>query len=152
MYVKSWRKWKNWLVLLLCGWDYLLIWKLVQKRELKAYRAIPCLVLWGIWLAHNDSLFNGIQKPTFQVFSQVNGLFNGDCKMDQKGRIPRQVGELMIDKTIPWGFFDGAKQDPQNFCSFGGVLFLSEKHFFKFKAGLDSGKNNFAESSALRWL
>jgi hypothetical protein len=37
-------------------------------KELIAFRDVPCLVLWGILMAHNHNLFSDKQKPTFQVY------------------------------------------------------------------------------------
>jgi hypothetical protein len=88
--------------------------KWFRMEELKAFRVLPRLVLWGIWLSHNDNIFNDKQKPTVQVYSQVYGLFQG-CKMEVKEKIPRQTGVLLIEKPNPWDFFDGAKQRPQGF-------------------------------------
>ena len=60
--------------------------------------------------------------------------------------------EELIDKDIPWGYFDGASQDCQLSCGGGGVLYKSEDHFFHFSAGLGRGSNNFAKLMALRLL
>ena len=50
------------------------------------------------------------------------------------------------------GFFYGsAARDPIS-CGVGGMLFLSDVHFFSFKAGLGVGTNNFVELCALKLL
>ena len=64
----------------------------------------------------------------------------------------RPVREELIDKDIPWGYFDGASQAHQLNCGGGGVLYKSEDHFFHFSAGLGRGSNNYAELMALRLL
>ena len=64
----------------------------------------------------------------------------------------RPVREELIDKTLPWGFFDGASQDRQLRCGGGGVLFKSVSHYFHFSAGLGMGSNNYAELMSLRLL
>ena len=58
----------------------------------------------------------------------------------------------VIDKTFAWGFFDGSAARDPIFSGAGGMLFLSDVHFFSFKAGLGVGTNNFAELCALKLL
>ena len=58
----------------------------------------------------------------------------------------------VIDKSIPWAYFDGASQDNQRVCGGGGVLYKSDSHYFHFAAGLGSGSNNYAELMSLRLL
>ena len=48
-------------------------------------------------------------------------------------------------------FYGSASGDPK-MCGAGGVLFISEDHFFTFKAGLGFGTNNFAEIIGLKLL
>ena len=64
----------------------------------------------------------------------------------------RNVREELIEKTFPWGFFDGASQDRQLNCGGGGVLYKSESHYFHFSVGLGRGTNNYAELMTLRLL
>ena len=35
----------------------------------------------------------------------------------------------VIDKTFPWGYFDGSASRDPKICGAGGVLFISEDHF-----------------------
>jgi hypothetical protein len=35
------------------------------------------------------------------------------------------VGEVLIDKYIPWGYFDGACQGLDSIRSMGGILYIS---------------------------
>ena len=58
----------------------------------------------------------------------------------------------VIDKTFPWGYFDGSASRDPKICGVRGVLFISEDHFFTFKAGLGFGTNNFAELIGLKLL
>jgi ribonuclease HI len=60
------------------------------------------------------------------------------------------VQEEEIDKSRPWGFFDGASQ---NFvCGGGAILYLSDSHFFKMSLGLGEGSNNYEELMSLKFL
>ena len=58
--------------------------------------------------------------------------------------------EAEIDKSMPWGFFDGAKQN--NLCGEGAILYLSESHSFEVMVGLGEGSNNYAELLSLKFL
>ena len=80
-----------------------------DKRELKNFRAVPYLVIWGIYLARNSSIFEDKQTPPFQVIAQAVALLSS-FQPAVKIRRPRRVGELTVDKSIPWSFFDGAYQ------------------------------------------
>ena len=64
----------------------------------------------------------------------------------------RNVREELIDKTLPWGFFDGASQDQRLHCGGGGVLYKSNSHYFHFSVGLGRGTNNYDELMTLRLL
>ena len=64
----------------------------------------------------------------------------------------RPVREELIDKAIPWGYFDGASQARQMSCGGGGVLYKSETNYFHFSAGLGKGSNNYAELMSLGLL
>ena len=64
----------------------------------------------------------------------------------------RPVGAETIDKTYPWGFFDGSSSDDASACGAGGILYFSDKLSFSFKAGLGAGTNNIAELYALKLL
>ena len=50
------------------------------------------------------------------------------------------------------GFFDGSAVGDPKICGAVGMLFLSDVHFFSFKAGLGLGTNNFAKLCALKLL
>ena len=58
----------------------------------------------------------------------------------------------VFDKSYAWVFFDGSAAGDPIACGAGGMLFLSDVHFFSFKAGLGLGTNNFAELCALKLL
>jgi hypothetical protein len=56
------------------------------------------------------------------------------------------------DRSLCWGYFDGAFHSSQNFSSAGGILYFSNYHYIKFKAGLGAGSNNSPELMALKLL
>ena len=55
-----------------------------------------------------------------------------------------------IDKNYPWGYFDGSVAEASTSCGDGGILYISDKLSFSFKAGLGAGTNNTAELCALK--
>ena len=57
-----------------------------------------------------------------------------------------------IDKASPWGYFDGSAAGMPQICGAGGILYISDEHFFTFFAGLGLGTNNFAEILDLKLL
>ena len=56
----------------------------------------------------------------------------------------RFVVEEIINKSSPWGYFDGSAAGVPQICGAGGLLYISDEHYFTFTAGLDMGTNNFA--------
>eukprot|EP01018_Ginkgo_biloba_P027299 Gb_05586 [translate_table: standard] len=59
---------------------------------------------------------------------------------------------LVIDKSLRWGFLDGACQAPDNLYGVGGILLFSDTHYLSFKGNLGRGTNNLAEFMALKIL
>ena len=64
----------------------------------------------------------------------------------------RIITEEVIDKSKPWGFFDGSASGKPQVCGAGGILYLKDDHYITFKDGLEFGSNNFAELSAVKLL
>ena len=58
--------------------------------------------------------------------------------------------DLEIDRSTPWGFFDGASQN--NLCGGGGILNLDDYQSFELITGLGEGNNNRAELLSLQIL
>jgi ribonuclease HI len=56
----------------------------------------------------------------------------------------------VIDKTGSWAYFDGAAQRKPPIGGAGGILYLSDSHFLKFKVGIGRSTNNKAELLALK--
>ena len=57
---------------------------------------------------------------------------------------------MEIDRTVPWGFFDGAAQE--NLCGGGAIIFLSETRSFELMVGLWEVINNYVELLNLKLL
>ena len=108
-------------------------------------------VLWFIWLARNKSYFENLILSSFQVASLSMGLLSTFPQDQSVVRIRVVVAEV-IDKSYPWGYFDGSTVGEPKLCGVGGLIFITDEHFFTFKAGLGSGSNNFAELLGLKLL
>ena len=72
--------------------------------------------------------------------------------LDKRALNLRMVVNEQIDKESPWGYFDGLATGVPQICGAGGILYLSDEHFFAFSAGLGMGTNNYAELLALKLL
>ena len=56
----------------------------------------------------------------------------------------RIVVEENIDKSSLWAYFDGSVADEPQIYGVGGLLYISDEHYFTFLAGLGVGTNNLA--------
>lgn len=96
-------------------------------------------------------LFEQKYIPPLQVVAQIVSLFQV-LKRDSISKTPQQVGTLQIDKSIPWGFFDGACQGEDHRCGLGDLLFLNGSNYFNLRAYLGNGSFNYMELMALKSL
>ena len=64
----------------------------------------------------------------------------------------RSIFIEFIDKSFAWGYFDGSAPGVAKICGAGGMLYITDEHYFSFKAGLGLGTNNYAELCALKQL
>jgi ribonuclease HI len=118
-------------------------------RIYKSLRALPLLIIWGVWLVRNSLIFKGV--PSAPEITVAKSLAILTSLPTQEVRVKtRQSQEVEIDKTIPWGFFDGASQ--HNHCGGGGILYLSDSHYYSMTFGFGTGTNNFAELMSLKLL
>jgi len=111
--------------------------------------SLPLLVIWGIWLARNSSIFKDKEVSPEVIAVKSISIFTA---FRQKSRPVRtkNLSIIEIEKSRPWGFFDGASQN--NLCGGGALLYLSEDHYFKIAIGLGEGSNNYAEILSLKML
>ena len=57
----------------------------------------------------------------------------------------RLVAKEIINKSNSlWGYFDGSTAGEPQICGVGGLLYISNEHYFTFLAGLGVGTNNLA--------
>jgi ribonuclease HI len=57
-----------------------------------------------------------------------------------------------VDKCIPWGHFDGVFQGQNMAIGLGISFFLSDSHYFHFKANMGSATNNIGELMDLFYM
>ena len=57
----------------------------------------------------------------------------------------------ILTKFTLGGILGSATGEP-NICGAGGMLYISDEHYFSFKASLGIGTNNYAELCALKLL
>ena len=50
----------------------------------------------------------------------------------------------VIEKSFAWGYFDSSAAGEPKICGARGMLYISDEHYFSYKAGLGSGTNNYA--------
>jgi len=110
---------------------------------------LPLLVIWGIWLARNKAIFDDKPSLSEHISALAVGMFNSIPEHIRAAKQKRDL-EVEIDRTVPWGFFDGAAQN--NRCGGGAIFHLSDSHFFVLSAGLGEGSNNYAELMSLKLL
>jgi len=121
-------------------------WRNAPNANLKT---LPLLVIWGIWLARNGAIFQERASIPEIVSAQAVGIFKA---LPVHVRAVKQKRELDtdLDKSHPWGFFDGAAQN--DICGGGAVLHLSDSHYFTITMGLGAGTNNYAEMMSFKLL
>ena len=79
---------------------------------------LPLLVIWGVWIARNNWIFAD-KGCTPEITANVVGGILTAFPQHVKVKLQREILAVEIDKSLPWGFFDGVAQD--NVC--GGELF-----------------------------
>ena len=112
---------------------------------------MPILVFWFIWKSRNRSCFDNLDTSPAQVSAFSLGLLSS-YPLDTATLKVKVITKEVIDKTKPWGFFDGSASGSPEVCGAGGVLFLKDDNYFTFIAGLGEGSNNYAELFALKLL
>lgn len=121
----------------------------LRNQAFKELKALPVIVLLGVWLSRNACLFEDRFILPLQSASQSFNIFQSFPQL-QAEEAPRQLVEEVIERTGAWLYFDGAAQGDPRISGAGGIVFISDSHVVKLKAGLGRGSNNFAELMALK--
>lgn len=103
---------------------------------------LPAIVIWHLWKARNLIIFQDKPVHWHQAEARIIAAFN-DLPKPPPAPIRRIHPPPNIDRSIPWAFFDGAAN--QQGCGGGIIIHKSDQHYYKIKAGLGMGTNNFAE-------
>jgi hypothetical protein len=75
-----------------------------STRNYRGFRALPLLVIWGVWIARNSLIFKGVSLvPEITVAKSISILSSLSTYVERVKT--RQFQEEVIDKTKPWGFF-----------------------------------------------
>jgi ribonuclease HI len=123
--------------------------ELVGKLSYKRYRILPLLITWGVWLARNEAIFNEVSIAPEKTSLNSLAIFSSFAPSEGRNK-NRTIKEVTIEKSTPWGFFDGASQ--QYTCGGGGLLYFSDTHYYTLTSGLGNGTNNYAELMSLKLL
>jgi hypothetical protein len=109
---------------------------------------LPILVSWGIWLARNAGLFENKPWPPFKIVQQSIALYN-QYKLKPKVQKVRLLVPVSINKSKPWGYFDGACEGEHRICGLGFLLYFSESNYVTGSGHMGAGTNNRAELQVL---
>lgn len=101
---------------------------------MSSYKSLPAIVCWGIWIHRNKGIFEDMITTPQVVASNILAIAN-HFTTEPKPPRTREPRQEHIDKTVPWGYFDGAAQGEPTVCGAGVVLYLTEDHFFRLKWG-----------------
>jgi hypothetical protein len=112
------------------------------------YKSLPAIVSWGIWINHNKGIFEGKVTTPQAVASNIMAITAHFMAVERPQRV-RDIWPETIDKSYPWGYFNGAAQGDPKRCGAGAILHLIEKHSFRLKWSLGKGTNNKAEPLAI---
>jgi len=121
----------------------------ITNPSFKKFKSLPLIVIWGLWLARNNSIFSDKAIPPEMTAANCISILAAYPHSSKEIKA-KNLSVIEIDKSKPWGFFDGASQN--NLCGGGALLYLSEGHYFRIAIGLGEGTNNLAEILSLKLL
>ena len=121
------------------------------NSEVVHFKSLHVIVLWFILKSRNQSCFEEIYLTPAQVSCFSLGMMRSLPQDTVLVKI-RSIYVELIDKSFAWGYFDGSADGVPKTCGVGGMLYITNEHYFSFKAGLGLGTNNYAELCALKQL
>ena len=122
-----------------------------NDRSLLAFKSLLAIVCWGIWIHRNCSIFKDKVMTPHLIAANFVAIANHFVVIQKPPRIRLLVQEV-IDKSYPWGYFDGVAQGDPIVCGVGALLYLDDRHLFQIRWGLGEGTNNKVELLALYML
>eukprot|EP00253_Pinus_taeda_P027841 PITA_27841 len=111
--------------------------------------SLPAIVTWHIWKARNQIVFQDKLPHWNLLGARIIAAYN-ELPEPPPAHVRRPHPPPLIDQSTPWAFFDGAAN--QQSCGGGIIIHKSNQHFYRIKAGLGTGSNNYAELITLRHL
>jgi hypothetical protein len=91
-------------------------------------KALPLIVYWGIWLAHNKDIFQ--DQPSLPELIFTQGLAILSHFPHEKDIPPICITHpTLIDVSMPWAYFNDASQNNNQLCG-GGEHYISSKITF----------------------
>lgn len=111
--------------------------------------SLLAIVTWHIWKARNQIIFQDKSAQWNLVEARIIAAFS-ELPEPPPAHVRRPHLPPLIDQSIPWAFFDGAAN--QQSCGGGFIIHKSNQHFYRIKAGLGTGSNNYAKLITLRHL
>ena len=112
---------------------------------------MPFIFFWGLWIARNEVIFNNRHNSPMEIASKDAGFisfFSDSIPTPRQGVVSHEI----INKEIPWGYFDGTVGGVPVRCGGGVAIFLNEDNYLHIRAGFGRGTHNFVKLMALRKL
>ena len=110
---------------------------------------LPLLIIWGVWLARNEVIFNEVFLTPGKTTLNSLAILSSFAPSEGSFKI-KTIREVTIEKTMPWVFFYGVSQNYT--CGGGGLLYFSDTHYYTLTPGLGNGTNNYDELMSLKLL
>ena len=113
--------------------------RLVEQHEFSKvvceFSVFPVLYVFTIWEARNRAIFKNTWTPIDISSALLLQKVQEHRKAHKEGKT-RAIITPVIDRSIPWDFFDGASQGDLAIGRAGGVIFILETNKTSFKLGL----------------
>ena len=79
----------------------------ILDKPFFAHKALPCSILWGIWISKTKMKFQ-VLETTPRWVSLNNRISYGYCSRAPKQIVAIFLKDPTIDGIYPWGLFDEA--------------------------------------------
>ena len=96
-----------------------------NNKAVCEFSAFPVLYVFTIWEACNRAIFKNTWTPIDISSALLLQKVQEHRKAHKEGKT-RAIINPVIDRSIPWAFFDGSIQGDATIGGAGGVIFISE--------------------------
>ena len=93
----------------------------------KQYQDLLLIIAWDIWIDWNKPIFNERFMCPEVVAINIINIFSFYPQVKDMPSFP-MVHNVLINKAIPWAFFDDISQQNQAICGRGAILHFSYSH------------------------